>query len=210
MHLPTVALCRLVRRELLLLVLILPWNRSGWTQQTAGESHTDAATLQLLLKRIDQLEARVRQLEAERALATAGSLEPPGVPANSGPSPDPPPTRTASTIPAAKPQVASKTPRPPPPDVDAAQPETAMADRMDLSKTLLRIRGFGDVALRGDTYPGDTTSFELGQLGLFITSDVSEKFKFLSEVVFEAGPDNIYGQNVNQENSFRVSMSRDT
>ena len=209
MHLPTVALCRLVRRELLLLVLILPWNRSGWTQQTAGESHTDAATLHLLLKRIDQLEARVRQLEAERALATAGSLEPPGVPASSGPSPDPPPTGTASTNPAAKPQVAPKTsPPPPPPDVDAAQPETAMADRMDLSKTLLRIRGFGDVALRGDTYPGDTTSFELGQLDLFITSDVSEKFKFLSEVVFEAGPDNIYGQYVNQENSFSVDVER--
>jgi len=62
---------------------------------------------------------------------------------------------------------------------------------MDLSKTLLRIRGFGDVSLSGDTKKGDTTSFSLGQLDLFVTSDISEKFKFLSEIVFEGGPDNI-------------------
>jgi hypothetical protein len=64
---------------------------------------------------------------------------------------------------------------------------------MDMNKTLLNIRGFGDVTLHGDTGKGDTTSFSLGQLDLFITSDISEKFKFLSEVVFEAGSDNIFG-----------------
>ena len=57
----------LARRELLLYLLMLSWNCSAWTQQqTAGEPQADAATIQLLIKRIDQLEARVKELEAER------------------------------------------------------------------------------------------------------------------------------------------------
>ena len=67
---------------------------------------------------------------------------------------------------------------------------------MDLSKTLLRMRGFGDITLHGDNNKGDTTSFSLGQLNLFVTSDVSEKFKFLTEIVFEAGSDNAVGVDV--------------
>jgi len=79
---------------------------------------------------------------------------------------------------------------------------------MDLSKTLLRIRGFGDISLHGDTQKGDTTSFSLGQLDLFVTSDVSEKFKFLSEIVFEAGPNDFYGVTSGSENSFGVDIER--
>jgi hypothetical protein len=84
---------------------------------------------------------------------------------------------------------------------------------MDVSKTLLRIRGFGDVSLHGDNYhpvglPGDKTAFTLGQLNLFVTSDISDKFKFLSEIVFEAGPDNIYGVTRGPENVFGVDVER--
>jgi hypothetical protein len=79
---------------------------------------------------------------------------------------------------------------------------------MDLSKTLMRIRGFGDVSLHGDTMKGDTTTFSLGQLDLFVTSDLSDKFRFLSEIVFEAGPDNIYGVTEGQENTFDVDVER--
>ncbi len=67
---------------------------------------------------------------------------------------------------------------------------------MDLNKTLLRIRGFSDVTLHGSNLKGDTTSFSLGQVDLFVTSDVSEKLKFLSEIVFEAGRDNSFGVDV--------------
>jgi hypothetical protein len=81
-------------------------------------------------------------------------------------------------------------------------------ERMDFSKTLLRIRGFGDINFHGDTLKGDTTSFTLGQLNLFVTSDMSEKFKFLSEIVFEAGPDNIYGRPRGDANSFGVDVER--
>src|SRR5260370_8575813 len=79
---------------------------------------------------------------------------------------------------------------------------------MDVSKTLLRMRGFGDITLHGDNQRHDTTAFSLGQLNLFITSDISEKFKFLSEIVFEGGPDNIYGETRGENNTFGVDVER--
>ena len=106
--------------------------------------------------------------------------------------------KAETTPPTAGPAVqasgASQMPPAAAPESEPTSSDNAMADRMDLSKTLLRIRGFGDVSLHGDTMKGDATSFSLRQLDLFVTSDVSDKFKFLSEIVFEAGPNSYYGQ----------------
>jgi hypothetical protein len=162
----------------------------------SGQTVTvDQGTMQALLKRIDQLEARVQQLEAAQHPAAPESpkvdarqqlqLETPA----HGPSPQ------AS------------------PEHEPEPSEHAEDERMDVSKTLLRIRGFGDVNLHGDNYhpaglPGDKTAFTLGQLNLFVTSDISDKFKFLSEIVFEAGPDNIYGVTRGVENTFSVDVER--
>jgi hypothetical protein len=187
-----------------------------FAQQGAEGAVVDQQTLQLLLKKIDQLEVRVNQLEADRQNAGACNL-------NASPkSADPPMSKAAvgetqsaqgaSEIVAAL-QAATTTPPttapiPPPPAHDQAQSENVMTERMDLSKTLLRIRGFGDISLHGDTQKGDTTSFSLGQLDLFVTSDVSEKFKFLSEIVFEGGPDDYYGVPAGPANSFSVDVER--
>ena len=83
-----------------------------------------------------------------------------------------------------------------------------MSERMDVSRTLLRIRGFGDISLRGDTSPGNKASFALGQLDLFVTSDVSERFKFISEIVFEAGANDFYGHVSGPPNTFGVDIER--
>jgi len=99
-------------------------------------------------------------------------------------------------------------PSAPPVNEVEQQAESTMPERMDLSKTLLRIRGFGDTTLHGDTQKGDNTAFSLGQLDLFVTSDISEKFKFLSEIVFEGGPDNIYGITRGETNTFTVDIER--
>jgi hypothetical protein len=139
----------------------------------------DKQTLQLLFQRIGQLEARVKQLESERQPSAA-------VP----PTPGPP------------------QPSAPPVNEVEQQAESTMPERMDLSKTLLRIRGFGDTTLHGDTQKRDNTAFSLGQLDLFVTSDISEKFKFLSEIVFEGGPDNIYGVTRGETNIFSVDVER--
>src|SRR5256885_3337225 len=47
--------------------------------------------------------------------------------------------------------------------------------------------------LQGD-WSSDVCSSDL--VDLFVTSDVSEKLKFLSEVVFEAGRDNSFGVDI--------------
>jgi hypothetical protein len=169
----------LQRRIMLLLVSGLVTPTILQAQQPGDTPVADKQTLQLLLQRIDQLEARVRQLEAERQPAAV--LSPAHAPTQA----------SAPTVNEAEPQV-----------------ERTMPERMDLSETLLRIRGFGDVNLHGNTKKGDTTSFTLGQLNLFVTSDISEKFKFLSEIVFEGGPDNIYGVKRGANNAFSVDVER--
>jgi len=136
-------------------------------QQTNTPADMNPQTAQLLLERMDQLEATVRELRAALAQATAAI-----------PKPTPP-----QAAPPSQPQ-----PEP--------QAEHALSEGMDLNKTLLRIRGFSDVTLHGSNLKGDTTSFSLGQVDLFVTSDVSERLKFLSEIVFEAGRDNSFGVDV--------------
>ena len=172
-------------------------------QQANNEGAGDRQMLQMLLNRVDQLEARVKQLEAEKQQAVTASpaLSPAAPNAPSDPSGMRSGLNAEASIPARPSPV-------PPQESEQAQPENAMAERMDLSKTLLRIRGFGDVSLAGDTRKGDKTSFSLGQLDLFVTSDISEKFKFLSEIVFEAGPDNFYGNISGPENTFGVDIER--
>src|SRR6266849_5353136 len=136
-------------------------------QQADVPSDLNQQTAQLLLRRIDQLEGKVKELEA--ALAKLASATPGPVPAQAGP-----PRQAESE-----------------PQSDHVEPEP-----MDLNKTLLRIRGYSDVTLHGSNLKGDTTSFSLGQVNLFVTSDLSEKLKFLSEIVFEAGRDNSFGVDI--------------
>ena len=185
-----------VRGYALWLVFALVLMKPGLLRAQSGQTVTvDQATMQALLKRIDQLEARVQQLEAAQHPAASES-----------PKVDP------------RQQLQLETPAhgPSPQAAQEHEPEPsehAEDERMDVSKTLLRIRGYGDVNLHGDNYhpaglPGDKTAFTLGQLNLFVTSDISDKFKFLSEIVFEAGPDNIYGVTRGNENTFGVDVER--
>ena len=203
---PMHAIVRRLGGRLLIVSCLALLGRSALCAQQAGDGPVaDKATLQLLLKRIDQLEARVSQLEAERQRPEAAVAAPSAAPAISAPTAVAAP---AAAGPASQESVSSMPPPPTPQEPELAQPESAMSDRMDLSKTLLRIRGFGDVSLHGDTQKGDTTSFSLGQLDLFVTSDVSEKFKFLSEIVFEAGANDFYGAISGSENTFGVDIER--
>ncbi len=189
--------------------------------QQAEQVTVDKTTLQGLLERIDRLEARVRQLESDAQAARtepgapaplagmdgpsaqAGVAGQAGVAAQPAPGADP-----AARASALQNAVAQTTAAPSSSDAEQSQSDNAMMERMDVSRTLLRIRGFGDISLHGDNQQGDTTSFSLGQLDLFVTSDVSDKFKFLSEITFEAGPNNIYGNVTGETNSFGVDVER--
>lgn len=162
----------------------------------SGQTVTvDQATMQAMLKRLDQLEARVKQLEAAQHVSAP-----------------------ATSMAEDRPQLSAAPPAHGPSSQAAQEHEPepsdhAESERMDVSKTLLRIRGFGDVTFHGDNYHpsaplADHTAFTLGQLDMFVTSDISDKFKFLSEIVFEGGPDNIYGQQRGAPNSFGVDVER--
>ena len=163
---------------------------------------SDQQTIQMLLQRIDRLEARVAQLESARQAAP--QPEPARLEMAKGPAA--PSSSLALPLgqvtPASAPQSAPSDTHTEP-EVGNPEPE-----RMDMSKTLLRMRGFGDISFRGSDQRGSTTSFGLGQLNLFVTSDISEKFKFLGEIVFESGPDNFYGVPGGHTNEFGVDIER--
>jgi len=174
---------------LVLFLVFLPAAPALLAQEPGPPAASHSETIRLLLqrvaeleakvKKIDQLEARVKQLEDEKLAAASAPAAP------------------VAAQPSAAPEKESE-----------LQQEPPVPERMDVSKTLLRIRGFGDINLHGDNQKGDTTSFTLGQLNLFVTSDISERFKVLSEIIFEGGPDNIYGVTTGQRNTFGVDVER--
>ncbi len=175
------------------------------TQLADDQTTVDKTTLQILLKRISELEERVEQLENEKKGGGSIDRKPLTESENKlSTSASCPATNTVTAVPdntAAKNSPSSQ-------ESEPTHADNVMAERMDLEKTLLRIRGFGDISLHGDSQKGDTTSFSLGQLDLFVSSDVSDKFKFLSEIVFEAGANNYYGVISGPENSYSVDIER--
>lgn len=175
-------------------------------QQSSPTEQTDKATIEMLLKRIDRLEARVAQLESARqesAKPEAAKIE--AARRDETGNPNSPSEETARPGPSQTAQTSAQAEAEAHPEQEVERPEP---ERMDMSKTLLRIRGFGDISLNGSDQKGSTTAFSLGQLNLFVTSDISEKFKFLSEIVFEAGPDNIYEVPAGNRNQFTVDVER--
>jgi hypothetical protein len=160
-------LSRVARRThcilLLAMTCILP--ARALAQQDSETVVVDKQTLQLLLRRVNQLENRINQLEAE---------------SSSSPSANPTINATQSTLvlPDASSHLVIDTPADP--EVYPADPE-----KMDVGKTLLHIRGFADFGLYGTNQKGATTGFNMGELNLFVTSNISDKLKFLSEIVFE-------------------------
>src|ERR1700756_808056 len=164
-HIARKLFCITFNKWSLSLLLAMVVNSPTARAQQSNGADADKQTIQMLLQRIDKLESQVARLNA------AVQQTPPAAPAT-GTQPSPAPTETQIEM------------------ESEMQPEAAA---VDFSKTLLRIRGFADIDLHGDNRKGDTTSFTLGQLNLFVTSDISEKFKFLSEIIFEAGRDNVFG-----------------
>ena len=168
-------------------------------QEASTVADTDTQTIPMLLQRIERLEARVTQLESAHAeplrTDTASNVAP---------------ATRAAIGPAAGPAVAPAVPQQA--SAQSSEPEQEMEhlepERMDMSKTLLRMRGFGDITFHGSNQNGSTNSFSLGQLNLFVTSDISEKFKFLGEIVFESGPDNFYNVPGGRRNEFAVDVER--
>jgi len=190
---PRTAKCLMV----LALSLFLP-SRVLLSQQSDPAAAVDRQTLQSLLDRIAALEASDRQLRERIAQLERVRPATPAAPAESTVARMVPSPVLAAAIPGAATEVAAtRADSSPGPQAEQSVP-MAEQDHMDVSKTALNIRGFGDFGLYGGNQKGQTTSFSLGQLNLFITSNLSERFRFLTEVVFE----------VHQDNAFQTDLER--
>ena len=140
-----------------------------------------------LLQRIDQLEARVKELEAKEGITATPAAQP-------APQPAPKPTQEAQEMPMGPP--------PAPENIPVGVPS-------------LKIRGFSNVLWSGSDQKGTTNSFALGQTDLFITSVLSRRIDMLSEVVFEADTKNNMGVDLERmllrysfNDYFKVSAGR--
>lgn len=142
-------------------------------QQIDSGGNVDRRTIQALLQRIEQLETAEKQLQ-ERVT----QLEK----AQHGP------TQDSATQSPAHVGIPSET-------VAEGQSEAA-PEKVDANRNLLNIRGFGDYSFHGENLKGTASSFSLGQIDLFITSDISDRFRFLTDLVFEKGRGNNYEEDL--------------
>jgi hypothetical protein len=158
-----------------------PTRADGSSPSPAAPPDAEREAAQLLLRRVAELEARVRELESRQngaaashaAPATASGAETAaGAPRETGAraSNDPHAGHGGAGVAGAG-------------QDDAGHDEHAGPPR-------LQIQGFADLGFRATNEPGRTNSFGLGQLDLFLTSRLSEKFSVLGELIVEAGEDN--------------------
>ena len=188
----TVLVTRSRRLAAAVCIPFLLWPTILFGQQSGADAGADRQEIRVLLERISQLEARQKQLServAELEKTQSPALAKPAASATERTDPS-----SANLVTATPNNAALMTdPSPATPSVrnqTEQQDEVNEPEQMDVSKTLLNIRGFGDIGLYGGNQRGQTTSFSIGQLNLFITSNLSERLKFLTELVFETHQDN--------------------
>ena len=143
-------------------------------QQTETGTDADTQTIKALMRRIEQLEAADKQLQArvEQLEKVQQALAQPSI------------TQLPTHL-----SVSSEAP--------ANEQSAALEpEKSDADETLLNIRGFGDYSFHGDTQKGTSTSFTFGQIDLFITSHLSDRFRFLTDLVFERGRGNSYEEDL--------------
>jgi hypothetical protein len=167
-------------------------------QQPETTVTLNARKLQELLGRIADLEQsqkqlleRVAQLEAQSGVHGAAVTSTPGQLASSSSSPN-------LVLAGGSPKAEQTKPAPGNGQQSEQSPMLGGTEHMDVSRTALNIRGFGDFGFYGGNQNGQTSSFSIGQTNLFITSDLSERVRFLTELVFE----------VHQNNSFQSDLER--
>jgi hypothetical protein len=124
------------------LALFLTFAVSASAQQSSDSSAHQNDANQQLLRRISELEAKVKQLEEKQGAATP---------------------------------------------VTAATPEqvsVAEAPRQNQVAERLQLRLFGDMGYRASDEKGDTNSFDIGSLDMFMTARLSHQESLLGELLF--------------------------
>jgi hypothetical protein len=152
--------------------LLLPfWIHTAAAQQSPGVSDSDREIIRQLVERVQQLEAEVKELKAQRAIPASAAMD------------SPPPASLAQTQ------------TTPPPQIPATGNKAPMdmPDAASHGSPTMTFRGYSDVYYRATDQKGTTNSFALGQFNLFITSKLSDHIGVLAEAVLEADQNNAFG-----------------
>lgn len=139
----------------------------------AAQESAEQSQLQQLMRRVEELEGQVRELRARGDVAAAAP-----------PSTAPQEAAAATAKEAARAQEEEQA-RAAAIGGEAHEGHAGAGPR-------LQIQGFADVNYRASNGRGTTNAFSLGQLDLFITSQLSEKFSVVSELILEAKRDNSF------------------
>jgi hypothetical protein len=134
------------------------------------EKDEESETIKQMRTEIEALEARIREIEAKQAAQGNGQQQ------------------TAQAAPENRSFASSR------PSVGMSHPADDGEEHDEMSKgtPTLQIQGFADVNFRASNQKGATNAFALGQLDLFLTSRLSDKFSVLGELIIEAAPDNSF------------------
>lgn len=143
---------------------------------TASESNEEREVISQMRSQIAELEARIKDIEAKQAQSSSS------VSSGSNQQPTAQATTTDTLVVASAATGGS-----------AGHPaDDSTHDEMSGGTPKMQIQGFADVSFRASDQKGTTNSFVLGQLDLFLTSRLSEKFSVLGELIVEAGADNAF------------------
>jgi len=183
----------IVQRVFPLLLVMLMNTATGQAQQVATDTGPEKQTMQALLERIERLETEDKELR-ERVAQLEKNQH--------GVAPD----LTSSST--AHPEIVPETP--------ADQEREAAAESVGDNKTLLTMRGFGDFSFHGSNQKGTTTAFSLGQIDFFISSNISDRFRLVTDLVFEKGVGNDYDEDLERvlfeyryNNYLKLAFGRD-
>ena len=146
----------------------------------------DNALVRTLIERIDQLEKRVNELEAEKRarLVTGTPSVAPVVPEAQATAPTPAPTQTATHK-----------------DHDSVPPPDSVG-----SYPALHLSGFSDINFSATDRKGDSSGFNEGQFILHMSSALSPRVNFFGEISLTARADG--GQGSPAAPGFNVEVER--
>src|SRR5262249_17967148 len=171
-------------------------------QQPTSKPNDDHTIVQELLQRVSYLEERVRQLQSKQTEIAAPSVS---VTAMKVPTSGDNQSAQAQSI-----VNTEKVPSSQPDNHEAHTEEVSAGHTMELpgGGPALKIRGFLDFNLGLGTdanpliYPLGArahSSFQLGELDLFMTSKLSDTVSFLSEIVIGSDATNAWGVDIDRE-----------
>jgi hypothetical protein len=149
-------------------VVLLGFSLSGVAlAQDSSSDVSDHETIKILLKRVSDLESELKEVKANQNGSIPAAAEP----------------TLAAAVPA------------------QASPASTGMDDMNMGPEHpsafglhgLQFRGFADVSGHATDLKGSTTSFALGSLDLFMTSQLNQQLNVVGELVFESDETNTIG-----------------